>query len=256
MTHWRSPTNSSLREFAEAPDAYLDPFPGNRIVDGARFYASIRPGKWIGVSRLAFEAADAAAVFAEVRALDPSAPTSWMTPRADLADALRAAGARDPEPPLLPTFTALATDTPPPAVDDVEVRRIETYEDHLVGLEIEHSSNFSDEARERRRRDARELWERRNQRAGGQWLAFVDGEAVAWGSAVAGPRGLYLAGGATLPEARGRGAYRALVRARWDDAVARGTPALVVGAQESSRPILERLGFTRVCTMYEVETGA
>jgi GNAT superfamily N-acetyltransferase len=69
---------------------------------------------------------------------------------------------------------------------------------------------------------------------------------------VAGPRGLYLAGGATLPEARGRGAYRALVRARWDFAVGQGTPAMTVGAQESSRPILERCGFRRFATMYEL----
>ena len=37
--------------------------------------------------------------------------------------------------------------------------------------------------------------------------------------------------------------YRALVRARWDDAVAAGQPALVVHAGAMSRPILERLGF-------------
>ena len=42
-------------------------------------------------------------------------------------------------------------------------------------------------------------------------------------------------------------------RARWDEAAARGTPALVVQAQETSRPILERCGFEVVCTMYEVE---
>ena len=46
--------------------------------------------------------------------------------------------------------------------------------------------------------------------------------------------------------ARGRGAYRAVVRARWDAAVARGTPALAVGAGPMSRPILERLGFEQV----------
>ena len=40
--------------------------------------------------------------------------------------------------------------------------------------------------------------------------------------------------------------YRALVRARWDDAVAAGQPALVVHAGALSRPILERLGFTAV----------
>ena len=42
---------------------------------------------------------------------------------------------------------------------------------------------------------------------------------------------------------RGRGIYRALVRARWDDAVACGTPALTVLAGRLSGPILEKLGF-------------
>ena len=48
------------------------------------------------------------------------------------------------------------------------------------------------------------------------------------------------------PRARGRGAYRALIRARWDDAVALGTPALITQGGTMSRPILERLGFDRV----------
>ena len=54
----------------------------------------------------------------------------------------------------------------------------------------------------------------------------------------------------TLPEARGRGAYRALVRARWDDAVARGTPLAVTDAGRQSRPILARLGFRELCTIH------
>jgi hypothetical protein len=53
-----------------------------------------------------------------------------------------------------------------------------------------------------------------------------------------------------LPEARGHGCYRALVRARWDDGVARGTPALVVQAGAMSQPILEGLGFEPVATMH------
>ncbi len=52
-------------------------------------------------------------------------------------------------------------------------------------------------------------------------------------------------GGAVLPDARGHGVYRALVRARWEHAVARGTPLLVVQAGHMSRPVLERLGFER-----------
>jgi len=38
--------------------------------------------------------------------------------------------------------------------------------------------------------------------------------------------------------ARGRGAYRALVAARWADAVERGTPALVTQAGAMSKPML------------------
>ena len=50
-------------------------------------------------------------------------------------------------------------------------------------------------------------------------------------------------GGAVLPEARGRGVYRALVRARWDHTVECGTPLLVVQAGDMSGPILTSLGF-------------
>lgn len=193
-------------------------------------------------------------MLAEVRALVPSAHTSWMTERAELADALRAAGARSPEPPLEPSFTALATDCEPPGAD-IEVRKVETFEDFLVGLEITlAASAWTEDGAARQRAEAEETYARRRSRPGAEWLAYLDGRPVAWGSAIAGSRGLYLSGGATLPEARGHGCYRALIRARWDDAVARGTPGLVVGAQEASRRILEHCGFVRVATMYELET--
>jgi GNAT superfamily N-acetyltransferase len=207
------------------------------------------------VCRLGFEPDDAAEVLAEVKALLPGAQTGWQTPRADLADALLTAGCRAPEAPLDPTFTALATDREPPASDGVEVRPVETFEDFLVGLEIElASAAFTEERVAKKRAEAEATYARRRAWPGGEWLAYLDGTPVAKAGAAAGPRGLYLGGGATLPEARGHGCYRALVRARWDDAVRRGTPALAVGAQERSRPILERCGFERVCTMYEVES--
>jgi hypothetical protein len=68
-------------------------------------------------------------------------------------------------------------------------------------------------------------------------------------NAVFADAGVMLLGGGVLPEARGRGCYQALVEARWDDAVERGTPALVVQAGAMSRPILERLGFQRIATL-------
>ncbi len=78
------------------------------------------------------------------------------------------------------------------------------------------------------------------------WLAHDGGEPVAMARAGAADGALMLIGGATLPHARGRGAYRALVAARWEEAVRLGTPALVVQANASSEPILSRLGFDRL----------
>jgi len=83
-------------------------------------------------------------------------------------------------------------------------------------------------------------------RDGSTFLAFVDGEPVAAAYASYTPFGILLFGGATLPSARGRGAYRALVAARAREAAAQGLPAVVPGAGQMSRPILERLGFTAV----------
>jgi hypothetical protein len=79
------------------------------------------------------------------------------------------------------------------------------------------------------------------------YLAYVDGRPVARATAAFSEHGVTLFGGATLPEARGRGAYRALVAARWEDAVAAGKPALVTQAGAMSRPILQRLGFREIC---------
>ncbi len=53
-------------------------------------------------------------------------------------------------------------------------------------------------------------------------------------------------GGGTVKEWRGRGIYRALVRYRAELAAERGYAYLTVDASEDSRPILERIGFTRL----------
>jgi GNAT superfamily N-acetyltransferase len=55
-------------------------------------------------------------------------------------------------------------------------------------------------------------------------------------------------GGATLPEWRGRGIYRALVAHRARLAAERGRRYIEVDASDDSRPILERLGFVAVTT--------
>jgi GNAT superfamily N-acetyltransferase len=55
-------------------------------------------------------------------------------------------------------------------------------------------------------------------------------------------------GGATLPEWRGRGIYRALVAHRAKLAAEQGRRYIEVDASDDSRPILERLGFVAVTT--------
>lgn len=59
--------------------------------------------------------------------------------------------------------------------------------------------------------------------------------------------GLY--GGGTDPEYRGRGVYRALVAARAAEARRLGVRYLTVDARETSRPILQRLGFTPLASI-------
>jgi GNAT superfamily N-acetyltransferase len=56
-------------------------------------------------------------------------------------------------------------------------------------------------------------------------------------------------GGGTLPDGRHRGAYRALVAARAEFARERGFRYLTVDARETSRPILERVGFRRLTSI-------
>jgi GNAT superfamily N-acetyltransferase len=57
-----------------------------------------------------------------------------------------------------------------------------------------------------------------------------------------------LLGGATLPEWRGRGLYRAMIAARARAAVARGFRLLHVDASPASAPILRRCGFHEITT--------
>src|SRR5581483_138896 len=83
--------------------------------------------------------------------------------------------------------------------------------------------------------------------------AWRGGELVGAGAASPSSRGMLLWGGSVREDARGRGCYRALVRARWDEAVRRGTPALTVCANDRSSPILAKLGFERVLELHRLE---
>jgi len=80
------------------------------------------------------------------------------------------------------------------------------------------------------------------------YLASLDGVPAASAATHFFPRSAYLLGGVVLPEARGRGLYRALVNARLRDAAARGTELATTQAlDQTSAPLLARMGFVPVC---------
>ena len=146
-----------------------------------------------------------------------------------------------------PYVTGMALTRPPdgPPSEGIMVRKAETVDDRIAATRIAAAA-FGDDDNWL----AGRIEQLRAADAAGQvdetssiYLALLDGEPVASGIATFTEAGALLFGGASLPEARGRGAYRALVRARWDEAVERGTPALVTHAGRMSQPILQRLGF-------------
>ena len=178
----------------------------------------------------------------------------WMIPESvspsGLAETLRARGfVPFDEPPFEPRFAAMAMVEPPPAGPaDVDARRPWTFAEFQAGgLVQDDAFAMSEEDRAAFEAQQEVLW--RIESEGSPFRSFVaviDGEVVGCGGSILGANAVYLSGGATRADARGRGVYRALVKARWDEAVRRGTPALTVGAGAMSRPILERLGFTNV----------
>lgn len=75
-------------------------------------------------------------------------------------------------------------------------------------------------------------------------VGYLDDRPVASGGLTLAGEVARLWGGGVVPDARGRGAYRAVLAARLDHAVSLGaTTALVKGRVETSGPILRRAGF-------------
>jgi predicted N-acetyltransferase YhbS len=144
-------------------------------------------------------------------------------------------------------LTAMVLDHEPPGLPtDAVIRRVETFEDYVARWEIIFEAFQMPQAeREGVRATLEARWvDLAADKTEWSYLALIDGVPTAVGSVGrTEPGPLLLRGGATLPSGRGRGLYRALVRARWEDAVRLGAGALVVQASDMSRPILERLGF-------------
>lgn len=168
----------------------------------------------------------------------------WNAP-AEIAPALVGQGLV-PDP-LQHVLTGMTCAAEPPAAPRIELRRIETPEQYLEAIAVDWEvwDVPEPERVERRATAAVSFAEDMSSGVAHHWAAFDDGRAVGFCRALDMEDGVALMGGAVLPEARGRGVYRALVHARWLHAAARGTPLLVVQAGSMSAPVLDGLGFER-----------
>jgi hypothetical protein len=238
-----------LREVAEYPNSFGPLAAGDERIDTGRYTLCLGPGStWNTVQRQRFPLEEVDDVLAEVRAELRSrgrTQTQWevgSSAAPGLVDALLERGL---VPDRDPYAVALVLTREPPAIPPVfTARQVATLEELEAAAEVqweafEATPEEIDEAR-------RLLPERFRDGTNLRHAIWLEGEIVCTGMSAPTERGLLLYGGATRPSARGRGAYRALIRARWDDAMALGTPALITQGGSMSRPILERLGFERV----------
>jgi len=143
----------------------------------------------------------------------------------------------------------LLTSPPPPAPSEIDVHVVRDAEEFVAVVGAQDDAFGTPDSE---RPDSAALVDQyvleRGSDAVALFGAWIDGRVAGGARALFSPRGVFMAGGSTVPWARGRGVYRALVRARWDAAVSRGTPALAVQAGAMSAPILPRLGFEKVCS--------
>jgi hypothetical protein len=247
--------DDALREYAETPDRFAFIPPGGAVERHDDGDVCVLQGPtWAAVS--AVRTNDVDAVVERVRSLVAvdKEQVWWLGPSvepADLHAQLVARGFAEPND-RGHTLHAVALTSEPPEAPGVEVRRIESWEDYLASREVQWEGfDVSPERQAKQEPHFRRDFE--DSIVGGGLLGFLalaNGRPAATALAVPSERGLFLIAGTTAQWARGRGLYRALVRARWDAAVARGTPALVsMAIPETSYPILKRLGFEEVCVM-------
>lgn len=239
-----------LREIAEYPNSFapLGPRDERVVTDRYTLWMGAQP-TWNTVQQQRLAADEVETAVQKVRGVlrerDRSV-TQWEVGSAatpvDLVDRLLALGLiRDKD----PIAAALVLTRPPPRQPaGVVARRVENFDEYVAANAVQWAA-FAVPPNEIA--EARAVLEQ-------HWLetvnvmhaAWIDGEMVSAGTAALTEHGLLLFGGATLPRARGRGGYRALLNARWEEAMRHGTPALFTQGGSMSRPILERVGFERV----------
>jgi GNAT superfamily N-acetyltransferase len=244
-------------DFVEAPGRFMEPSAGTTVVQTPRFVlVAGQGGIWAAVEGIRLRDGEAAEAVAEVRELAAAARSRvvswWVSERAtppDVENQLLDAGLQLLADDYL-LDGLLATTPPPPGPPEVEVRQAASVEEWIAVRELQEAVFDNPPERRPSREEHAVDYERTNVALFGAWL---DGELVGAGAASPTSRGMLLWGGAVREDARGRGCYRALVRARWEEAVRRGTPALTVSANDQSGPALRRLGFEKVVEFRRLE---
>lgn len=185
-------------------------------------------------------------------AADPSVvDVEWKTRGHDTApglhEALLDAGfvPGEQESVMMGPAAGLAAEVPLPA--GVTLRRVSDEAD-VRAMSAMTDEAFGDPGSERRAEDL--LFRLSHDDGVELWVAEADGLMVSSGrlEPVAGTEVAGVWGGATLPQWRGRGIYRALTAVRARSALRQGKTLLHSDSTEDSRPILERSGLVRVTT--------
>jgi hypothetical protein len=239
-----------LREIAEYPNSFGPLGPQDERIETDRYTLCMGAVKnWNTVQRQRLRADEIDDAIAEVRSLlreRGREKTQWEVgssaePR-DLVERLLDRGLIPDKDPY--AVALVLTREPPPPRPEIVARRVETLDEYAAAKAVQWEAfdTPADEIEEMREK-LPEWW---RETINVMHAAWLDGEIVAAGTAARTEHGLLLYGGATLAQARGRGAYRALLHARWQEAVRNGTPALITQGGSMSRPILERLGFERI----------
>lgn len=251
-----------LREYAESPDRFSAiPDDGSVTRDDDGRICVLQGRLWASISAPRFDEDELDDVIEHVHAL--VAPSKyqvwWIGPSARparLVEVLRARGFTEPQDRANELRALVLTTAPAEIPAGIVVHRIETYDDFVAAREVQWVGfDTPAERRAEQRSHLRADYEE-SVRLGVPvgFLALLDGKPAATAMAVPSSRGVFLIAGATAPWARGNGLYRALVRARWDYAAERGTPALVTQAVvDTSYPILRRLGFDEVATIWRLQ---
>lgn len=254
-----------IRLFAEEPERLVvEPLPPVRRFLRDTFTLILSPmPSMSNVSCVHTTEAGVDATIAEVRRMVGQAGytrTVWAvgpsSRPANLAALLAARGFVPADrPPFERELTAMALIEPPPAPPpNVETRPIGSLEEYVeawhIAIEV---FNESPEDAAGWLAAAPALWAQQDGVQRSSYMAFVAGRPVGFAFAMAGPHGILMGGSGVRASSRGQGAYRALVSARWRDAVRLGKPALVIQAGAMSRPILARCGFQEICRLQVLE---